>query len=188
MRTHVVAALVVLFAVLSLRAQCANVWLREGGVPGANSPIRGATTWDPDGPGPLTARAVVVGSFTAVGQVQANRVAAWDPATDTWTNFGSGANLTVDSALAMPNGDLIVGGSFTTIGGVACSRIALWNGVSWSPLGTGLGGSVVALARMPNGDVIAGGSFQTAGARPRTASPVGTAPPGRPWAAASTMA
>ena len=78
--------------------------------------------------------------------------------------------------------DLYAGGGFTTAGGVAANRIAKWNGSAWSALGSGMNGAVYALA-------VAVGTTSTRGeASPRragsapTASPNGTAAPGRPWA------
>ncbi|MEQ1633419.1 MAG: hypothetical protein ABL997_13665 [Planctomycetota bacterium] len=168
MHYTLLASLSFIVAHTALSAQCTNPWLRESGVPGADSSIRAVTRWDPDGPGPQTERVVMAGSFFAAGRVIGNRIAAFDPVANTWTSFGTGADLNVAALLALPNGDLVAGGFFTTMNGVSCSRIAYWNGINWSPLGTGLGGSVLALAQLSNGDLVAGGSFATAGGAPAT--------------------
>ena len=60
--------------------------------------------------------------------------------------------------------------------------IAKWNGSAWSALGSGMNGAVYALAVDGAGNLYAGGEFTTAGGVTPTASPNGTAAPGRPWA------
>jgi hypothetical protein len=159
-------------------AQCTPQWLPGDGLPGVGNngaTVLASTMWDPDGPGPLQRRLVVAGTFRYVGNVPANNIAAFDPATGTWSALGSGlegsvaiAGAGVSSLAVMANGDLVVGGFFTTAGGVAANSIARWNGSTWSTLGTGfLGasglGSVAALAVLPSGDLVAGGFFTTAG-------------------------
>ena len=74
------------------RAQCANSWTAFGppcGV-GGLGPVRASCPWDPDGPGPLPERLVVAGDFTTVGNVAANNIAVWEPATGAWSPLGSG--------------------------------------------------------------------------------------------------
>lgn len=146
-----------------LRGQCSTHWLPGDALAGANAGVNAVTLWDPDGAGPMPARLVVVGWFTVVGDVVANRIAAMDPATGHWSPLGSGIDGTVYSLAALPNGDLVAGGIFTAAGGVTASNIARWNGNAWSPLGSGTNSSVLALTTLPNGDLIAGGAFTTAG-------------------------
>ena len=146
-----------------LAAQCANLALPSGGMPGTSGSVSASTMWDPDGAGPATARLVVAGLFHVAGTVVANNIAAWDPATSTWTSLGTGMNDSVSALAALPNGDLIATGSFTSAGGVTANRVARWNGTTWSPLGAGLGDFATALAAMPNGDVVVGGWFTQAG-------------------------
>ncbi|MFM9994465.1 MAG: hypothetical protein ACKVU4_01545 [Phycisphaerales bacterium] len=131
------------------------------------------TTWDPDGPGPFGLMLIAGGDFTTAGRnglaVPASRVAGFRyPA---WTAFGSGVNGRV-SALAVYNGDLIVGGSFTQAGGAPAPHIArlsltgspgVW---TWSPLGEGIGGVHVLSLLSHNGSLYAGGQFSDAGGVP----------------------
>lgn len=144
-------------------AQCATQWLPGDPLPGVNGPIYATTLWDPDGAGPVPPRLVVAGSFTVAGSVAAGSIAAYDPASGSWSTFGTGMNNVVRALATLPNGDLVAGGDFTTAGGAAAGRIARWNGSSWSSLGTGMDNTVVALAALPSGDLVAAGTFTTAG-------------------------
>jgi trimeric autotransporter adhesin len=108
------------------------------------------------------------GSFTAVGQVQASRVARLTPAG--WLPMGSGFGPDsfnqlpeVFALLSLPDGDLMTAGKFQRSGSGFVSNIARWNGAEWSQVGSGLLGPVYALGLAPNGDVIAGGRFAQAG-------------------------
>ncbi len=160
-----------LAAVLSApaAAQCTNEWLPGNGVPGVDSGVFASTMWDPDGSGPAAPRLVVAGGFALAGTVPANRIAAWDPATGTWSAaFGAGMDDVIRALQVMPNGDLVAAGDFMTAGGVSAARIAKWDGTSWSPLGAGLqawayGVGAYALTTLPNGDLVAGGNFAWAG-------------------------
>src|SRR5262245_17626401 len=110
-------------------AQCAMTWLPGDGILGANSIVNASTMWDPDGAGPLPAKLVIGGYFTLVADVVASGLAAWDPATNSWSSIGSGvAPANVVALASMPNGDLVVAGGFTAAGGVAANGIARWNG------------------------------------------------------------
>jgi hypothetical protein len=85
------------------------------------------TMWDPDGPGPMTARLVVGGWFTVAGNAAAGRIAMYDPATGEWSALGSGIMGDMVNALAvLPNGDLVAGGDFTAAGGILAPYIARW--------------------------------------------------------------
>jgi hypothetical protein len=88
--------------------------------------VNAMTTWDPDGPGPMTARLVIGGSFTVAGTAAANNVAMYDPATGEWSALGSGMNNVVWALAVLPNGDLVAGGDFSTTGGVPAPYIARW--------------------------------------------------------------
>jgi len=94
--------------------------------------------WDPDGAGPATALVVMAGRFTFAGRVAASKIAAWDPATGTWTAFGAGMNSDVLAVLTLSNGDLIAAGAFATAGNVTANFIARWDGNAWSPIGAGM--------------------------------------------------
>lgn len=166
-----VSVLVPLLSFAALPAQCAPFWVPGSALRGVDGSVRSSAWWDPDGSGPLGARLVFVGVFTAIADVAARRIASWDPATDTWAEVGGGANGTVHDVVALPNGDLVVIGEFTAVGGVAANRIARLQAGSWSPLGTGLGGFVPsilpwAVTALPNGDLVAGGDFSSAGGLP----------------------
>ncbi len=157
-----------------VKAQCEPRWHpfdpSTAGVPGVEGAVYDVTMWDPDGPGPMTARLVVGGWFTVAGRVLANNIAVYDPATGEWSALGSGMSERVYALAVLPNGDLVAGGSFTTAGGVSVNRIARWNGLSWSALGSGVEGqsntAVYALTVLPNGDLVAGGWFTSAGGVP----------------------
>lgn len=147
---------------LAVPAQCANLWLPGEGVPGVSgapwsTEAWTAAAWDRDGAGPATPVLVVAGTFRVAGTSVANMIAAWDPATGTWSALGSGMNETVFALTTMPNGDLVAGGRFTFAGGVSANSIARWNGASWSALGSGTSNAVLALTALPNGDLVAGG-------------------------------
>ena len=147
-------------------AQCSNPWPATSSTPGVlGGPrtINAATMWDRDGAGPLPPVAVLGGDFTIAGSVTANRIAAFDPATNTWSALGNGLGGVVRALLALPNGDLVAGGNFTSAGGGAAANIARFDGTTWWPLGTGIQGQVIAFALLPNGDLVAGGYFTTAG-------------------------
>jgi hypothetical protein len=124
----------------------------------------------------------VAGSFHSVGNVAANNIAVFDPATGAWSALGSGIDGVgeVYALAALPNGDLVAGGQFGSAGGLAVNNIARWNGSSWSSLGSGIGMAytewVWALAVLPNGDLVAGGQFAYHVARWNGSawSPVGT--------------
>lgn len=154
-------------------AQCANTF-QTFHLPGITS-VATATSWDPDGSGPLTARVVFGGSFRSAGDVAARNVVAWDPATATSSPIGTGITAPstyVNATLALPNGELVVGcGDWYP--GAPGDRLWRWNGVAWTPFGGtfatgGLAPSsgVNALARMPNGDLAVGGAFAGAGSTP----------------------
>jgi hypothetical protein len=103
------------------------------------------------------------------GDTLATNIAAFDPATEAWSSFGSGMESAgvamapvVFALVSLPNGDLVAGGHFTSIAGVSAASLARWNGSTWSPFDLGarpLGSSVYALTVLPNGDLVAGGSF-----------------------------
>ena len=80
----------------------------------------------------------------------------------TWLEPPSGGiHGTVEAAISLPDGDVVVGGGFAFAGGPLVNNIAGWDGASWSGLGVGLNGRVEAIAVLPNGDIVAGGSFRS---------------------------
>lgn len=147
-------------------AQCDTGWVAGATGLGINDPVWAATSWDPDGPGPLQPRIVVGGRFTSAGGIPANRVAMWDPATGAWSALGSGMDDYVLCFATLPSGELVAGGGFSTAGGLPAMNIAKWNGTSWSAFGgvaDEIGGDVYALAVLPTGELVAGGTFDFAG-------------------------
>src|SRR5262245_34936028 len=145
------------------RAQCAMQWLPGPALAGTDLDVFTCVKWDPDGVGPRTPVVVLGGDFMAAGNIVASRIVAFDPATNTWSAFGTGLNDTVQALAVLSNGDLVAGGAFTTAGGVAANRVARWDGTAWSAFGSGTDGEVLALAALPNGGLAAGGSFANAG-------------------------
>jgi hypothetical protein len=119
----------------------------------------------------LDGKLYVGGQFTTAGEARANYVAAWDPATSTWSSLGTGIANGVDNgvyALAALDGKLYVGGWFTTAGGLPANHVAAWDPATstWSRLGTlienGVDDDVLALAAL-DGKLYVGGYFSTAG-------------------------
>ena len=113
---------------------------------------------------------IASGRFTHAGGNQVNLVARWDGAE--WHSLGDGifgfnGPTAEASALAVYDGDLIVGGNYDLfLQGPNANNIARWDGSAWHRLGDGMGGvtipAVVALT-VHEGDLIAGGAFLTAG-------------------------
>ncbi len=172
------AAITLCAAASAASAQCTPEWLPGQPVLGVNGEVIAATTWDPDGPGPLQDVLVVGGEFTVAGAALASRIAAWDGSA--WQSLGTGisgsvgigSNVVRVNALTTYDGLLIAAGSFTTAGGVAASAIAAWDGVSWQPLGSGVStpgpGAVYSVSALTvsGNDLIVGGAFTTAGGQP----------------------
>jgi len=99
----------------------------------------------------------VVGAFTNIGGVAANRVAYWD---GSWHALGAGLNDEGYAIRVGPDGDVYVGGKFTLAGGVADTvHVARWDS-SWHALETGVDDDVYALEISDDGDsVFLGGAF-----------------------------
>lgn len=145
-----------------------------GGVPLASPfAIWNGATWTsiPGNPmGPTMFAVLSNGDLLAGGNVgtgvTADFVSRWNGSQWSPLNSGiSGAGYVL-AAVALPNGDYVVGGQFQGLGGSSGSNVARWDGSAWQPMGAGLDGSVNALVCMPNGDVVAGGSFTNSGGAP----------------------
>jgi uncharacterized protein (TIGR03437 family) len=115
----------------------------------------------------------VGGSFTSIGNINANNIARYNTATNTWSALGGGVNNVV-AAIAVNGGDVYVGGRFTNAvnpggGNVPVTCVVRWNAASsvWAPLGAsgvnqnGVNGDVSAIA-VSGGFVYVGGDFNTA--------------------------
>jgi hypothetical protein len=114
------------------------------------------------------------GNFiNAGGNPNADRIAAWSNADDTWHALGSGISGDRVYAVAVSGDDTVyAGGKFsddTSASGVpGTSRIAAWSNAddTWHPLGTGVNSEVHALAVQGDDTVYAGGYFTNAGGNP----------------------
>lgn|GEM_PF-3465255 len=112
-------------------------------------------------------RIVVGGSFTTVYGVAATGLAAYDPATETWSALGGGVESgslapPVVYALVVAGGRLYLGGDFDTAGGIAVPNVAAYDPATgaFSALGTSpwsVTAAVRALAGIPGGSVLIGG-------------------------------
>lgn len=116
--------------------------------------------------GRCTALAVYGGQLIAVfaqGTLSSD-VAAFDGTS--WRVIGS-MNGTA-TAMAIYNGNLVLGGPFSWISGVSASGVAQWNGTAWSAIGAGAGGvsgTVRALAVF-SGSLYVGGDITHASGVP----------------------
>lgn len=110
----------------------------------------------------------VGGSFTDAGGVAAaDKLARWNPVSETWESVVAGINNDVNCMDFDANGDLYIGGAFTDLGSAAGDRIAKITDLSGTPtvnaLGTGLTGIANTIAVSADGDVYVGGNFASAG-------------------------
>ncbi len=150
---------ILIFTILSITTlqvfSQANTWqaLGSGLVNGTNDDVNAITSFN--------GKIIFGGTFTQAGGVNAQNIAAYDPATNTWAPLGAGVNGEVKS-LTVYNNELVAGGSFTQAGGVPAQNIAKWNGTNWLALGLGINGDVNALTVYTT-DLIAAGNFRTAG-------------------------
>ena len=87
--------------------------------------------------GTLDGRSLVVGGgFGSAGGVEAAAVAEHDPATGSWSAYGSGIGWgsrglrQVEALAQSPSAGLWVGGVFTVAGGVPSCGLALWRGTA----------------------------------------------------------
>jgi uncharacterized delta-60 repeat protein len=89
---------------------------------GADAEVRGAV-FQPDG------KALIVGAFSAVGGVPRNGVARVnaDGSLDASFNPGSGADDTVNAALLLPDGKILIGGDFSAYNGTKRNGLARLN-------------------------------------------------------------
>lgn len=158
-RGSVLAAAILVAAAPFLAAQCPPAaWASMNQLPGVDASVLALTTWDPDGTGPASPELVAGGTFTAAGNVAAQRIARWNGAT--WQPLGAGLGGPDVTALAVYNGDVVAGQSLDTF--TSTAQVSRWNGSAWSPVGTGMNSNVRALA-VYGGDLIAGGEFTAAG-------------------------
>lgn len=136
-------------------------------VPGVNGDVLSATTWDPDGVGPLPEVVVIAGRFLEANGVFAARVAFWEGTG--WRWFGQGEGMGVGDVRVVASGannKLYAGGTFAFASQVAVSRLVQWDGIGWRELGGGVNNAVNDVLVLPNGNVVVCGEFTQAGGAP----------------------
>lgn len=107
-----------------------------------------------------------VGAFTNWnGNANSDNIVKFDGST--WSNLGTGTDVTVRAVKIHPDGKIYIGGDFSTANGVTVTRIAYWNGTTFVALtvggSTGANNTVYALAIDRAGRVYASGIFTTIG-------------------------
>ncbi len=118
------------------------------------------------------AEVVAGGSFSGMGGVAANCIAAWNGTS--WRTLGSGMsvidpqnNFVAVYDIALYNNQLIACGHFDRAGGQGAVNIARWTGSAWVPLGSGLTGTAqylrVNAMAVFNNELVVGGDFTQAG-------------------------
>jgi len=128
---------------------------------------------------PVSGELYIGGWFTnytddAGNKFHANYIAKWDPASQSFTNVGSGFNNWVYALAFDASGRLYAAGAFTNTWSstepndrsaphLPVARIAMWNGSHWTNVGRGVSDTIVSLAvNTNNNDVYAGGFFKLA--------------------------
>ena len=112
-------------------------------------------------------RVIVAGDFTQFNQVVRNRLARLmtNGTLDTTFDPGPGANDTIRTIVAQPDGRLLIGGFFTQIISTNRNRIARLNidgslDGSFNP-GAGADSAVLAMMLQPDGKILAAGNFSS---------------------------
>lgn len=110
----------------------------------------------------------IAGAFTTINGVAANRIAAFNPSTNTVSALGTGLNGTAYGIAIGTGGRIYVVGSFGSAGGVANTNlIAVWSTATstWSSVGGGItsGAILKGVVTAKNGHIIAGGRASTFG-------------------------
>lgn len=114
------------------------------------------------------------GAFTdAGGDADADRLARWNPVSESWEKVVAGIGTEVTCMAFDANGDLYIGGGFVNLGSANGDYIVKITDLNGTPtvnaLGTGMNGYVYSLAVAPDGSVYAGGGFDSAGGVANTA-------------------
>jgi PKD repeat protein len=92
-----------------------SVWSPLGG--GVNDYVRALSKYN--------GNIIVGGNFSTAGSVNANKIAKWNPTSQTWFAMSTGMNDYV-KALEVYNGWLYAGGPFTSASGSSINGIARW--------------------------------------------------------------
>lgn len=103
------------------------------------------------------------GFFTTAGPGTINRIARWNIANSTWSNFGTGMDSWVYAIAIDSANNIYAGGNFSTAGGSTANYVAKWAGGGWSAMGTGLNDTCYAMVIGSSGKVYMCGNFTTAG-------------------------
>jgi hypothetical protein len=160
------SVVVALAASLSSLPALAQPGLDSMGFPGASRErssgfqgiVNAGMTWDPDGPGPLTDRLVIGGSFRSVDGITAESIAIWDgqqwgPMGAGFLNFQSTAdlgNIAEVTALTVHNEAL-----HAAISGFDTVSVRRWDGTNWVAVGGSFNGRANVLASV-QGALVAG--------------------------------
>lgn len=105
----------------------------------------------------------VAGSFSQIGGISANNIAAWDG--QNWTTLGSGVTGEIYD-MDYSNQKLFVAGDFYLPGDPAKRNIAYWDGNTWTGVQTGdMGGSVLAVNAFFS-EIYVGGNFKKINGQP----------------------
>jgi len=147
---------------VAVSAQCTPQWYAPPVVvpPIADGPIMAATTWDPDGEGPLPEKIVMIAN---------GRLCTWDGTTFTvvsQTTIPRNPRL----AVAVYNNEFYVAGWFTSLDGVSAQGIAKWSGSNWQAVGSATGQatflSLSPCLQVYKGELYMSGGFTTSGGSP----------------------
>src|SRR5207344_1009910 len=114
-------------------AQCER-WLAgplADGPDGTNGPVNAMTLWDPDGPGPKGETIVVGGNFTSIQGQSITNLAMRDPDTGTWVPVSPSVTAPTVNALAVYQGQLVVGTNGDTNVGTFDIIVRTWDGSTW---------------------------------------------------------
>ena len=136
--------------------------LNSGFNPAPNNQVY-AIAASPDGK-----RIYIGGTFTAVGGVTRNRIAAVDATTGALiTTFAAGVDYTVKSIVATDT-TVYIAGAFTNANSTARTRFAAFNAtngalMAWAPTADA---TVNAMVLSPDGAIIAGGAFANVNGSP----------------------
>ena len=150
-----------------------NAWRPFGA--GTNGTVRALAVYEGD--------LIIGGSFSLADNHVADGVSRWNGSTfwhlthgarggrdgfdnrrDSRRSIGGQRNADVQ-ALAVFQGDLIVGGSFASMEGQPMDNLARWDGGAWHEAGGGLGDIVYYLALLED-DLVVSGDFLDAGGEP----------------------
>jgi len=109
----------------------------------------------------------MIGDFTSIGGVSANRIAKYDPNTNTFSALGTGTSGAAFRVLISPEGRVYVGGLFATANGVTVNNITYWDGSTFVALGSGgtkgVDNTVRAITLDASGNLYVAGEFANAG-------------------------